>query len=749
MLHSQLNAQQLDEEVKNDYNLIGMLKADETTSSKRRLIGKSGSLLEKQKVALNDNTRDMMICFCITMYNEDWGLLQKTLSGVTDNIYRILQSNPNYHSNQFAIFLIADGLAPIKYDDFLAHAYKRVNGAYSLADFSRLNSDENKAMLNIVPKDKANVNDPTYDINSTLKFTKEDGDKISHYFLNKNEEFDNYILEKNVVHLFATCGKCDLGLTTDDKYREQNGTTHHFTTDINFYFAIKHLNGGKLDSQYWFFKGFCEYLNPRYTFLVDCGTKPMGDSILRLFSYMERNPNCGGSCGEIQVEMDKCCNPVVLAQFVEYKYAHFIDKAYESAFGFITVLPGAFSMFRWSAIMGLPLNNYFLGLNKAVLNCMQANMFLAEDRIMCLSIVAKPDSKYYLFYDSRSYAETDPPSDMKTLIKQRRRWINGSNFATLFVLYHFLPQVFKTKHNACRKVSFIFQFIYMAVNTLMVFLLPALMYSSFCQLNESLITNATLKFALEIIYGSVLFVILIMSIASPLDNAILYFQVSSIILGLFFILNMVEFYFYIFKKNLITLRGKNNPDNVLNNKNSTTTQRIDFLIELISSFLTLSLYFFPIFFNCCQIRKTCSMVLGWFVYMFVVPLYSIIFVMFAYCNVHDLSWGNREEAAMASDAQSKAKKQNEYKVFRSVLLIAWVATNVGIYILIRKLGGKAEANTIIIIKIMAYILLAINLFRLIFSILYLFKKCCLYTHFFATEGNQNRTMKPAIPGELN
>ena len=54
-----------------------------------------------------------------------------------------------------------------------------------------------------------------------------------------------------------------------------------------------------------------------------------------------------------------------MAQHVEYKFAHILDKALESVFGYITVLPGAFSAYRWDVINGDPLwKDYFHSLRE-------------------------------------------------------------------------------------------------------------------------------------------------------------------------------------------------------------------------------------------------------------------------------------------------------------------------------------------------------------------------------------------------
>jgi len=70
------------------------------------------------------------------------------------------------------------------------------------------------------------------------------------------------------------------------------------------------------------------------------------------------------------------------AQYVEYKVSHYIDKKFESMFGFVSVLPGAFCTFRWEAIEGDPLNSFFKGMNSESHSASEANMYLAEDRVM-------------------------------------------------------------------------------------------------------------------------------------------------------------------------------------------------------------------------------------------------------------------------------------------------------------------------------------------------------------------------------
>lgn len=78
-------------------------------------------------------------------------------------------------------------------------------------------------------------------------------------------------------------------------------------------------------------------------------------------------------------------------------------------------------------------------------------MYLAEDRILSLGIYCQMDSKYILRYVPDAKAYTDPMKDHENLMNQRRRWINSSLFAFLYVYKNYYFNVMDSKHNFCRK----------------------------------------------------------------------------------------------------------------------------------------------------------------------------------------------------------------------------------------------------------------------------------------------------------
>jgi chitin synthase len=182
---------------------------------------------------------------------------------------------------------------------------------------------------------------------------------------------------------------------------------------------------------------------------------------------------CGSACGEIEAMLNRgksLVNPLVAAQNFEYKMSNILDKPLESVFGFITVLSGAFSAYRYVALQDDnntgegPLKKYFAGetLHGADAGIFTANMYLAEDRILCFELISKHRCSWTLQYVKSAIGETDVPTEMADFILQRRRWLNGSFFAAVYALTHFY-QISKSDHTSVQMIMFMIEFVYQAI----------------------------------------------------------------------------------------------------------------------------------------------------------------------------------------------------------------------------------------------------------------------------------------------
>ncbi|KAF1849071.1 glycosyltransferase family 2 protein [Cucurbitaria berberidis CBS 394.84] len=244
---------------------------------------------------------------------------------------------------------------------------------------------------------------------------------------------------------------------------------------VQFIFCLKQKNSKKINSHRWLFNAFGRILNPEVAILIDAGTKPGPRSLLSLWEAFYNDKDLGGACGEIHAMLEggkALLNPLVAIQNFEYKISNVLDKPLESAFGYVSVLPGAFSAYRFRAIMGRPLEQYFHGdhtLSKILgkkgidgMNIFKKNMFLAEDRILCFELVAKA-GQWHLSYVKASKGETDVPNGVPEFIGQRRRWLNGSFAASLYSIMHF-SRLYSSGHGIIRLMFLHIQLAYNIAN---------------------------------------------------------------------------------------------------------------------------------------------------------------------------------------------------------------------------------------------------------------------------------------------
>lgn len=189
---------------------------------------------------------------------------------------------------------------------------------------------------------------------------------------------------------------------------------------VQMIFCMKERNQKKLNSHRWFFNAFGRALNPNVCILLDVGTKPGPKALYHLWKTFDNDSSVAGAAGEIKAGKGKgwlgLLNPLVASQNFEYKMSNILDKPLESVFGYITVLPGALSAYRYIALQNDhtghgPLSQYFKGetLHGQDADVFTANMYLAEDRILCWELVAKRSEQWVLKYVKAATGETDVP----------------------------------------------------------------------------------------------------------------------------------------------------------------------------------------------------------------------------------------------------------------------------------------------------------------------------------------------------
>ncbi|KAF4627328.1 hypothetical protein G7Y89_g10830 [Cudoniella acicularis] len=494
---------------------------------------------------------------------------------------------------------------------------------------------------------------------------------------------------------------------------------------VQILFCLKEKNQKKINSHRWALQAFGEALKPNVVVLLDAGTRPGNKSIYQLWRAFDLDPHCGGACGEIKAMLgkgklwEKLWNPVVAAQNFEYKMSNILDKPMESAFGFISVLPGAFSAYRFVALQNDsknrgPLEKYFDGEKHHLdADIFTKNMYLAEDRILCFELVAKRNSSWVLTYVCTASGETDVPEEMPLLIKQRRRWLNGSFFAAVYALAHFY-QIFRSSHSMTRKIMFMVEFLYQTIS---------MIFSWFAVANFFLVFQIlTTALGQPELLGTVV-VCFVLSLGNTPDGSRKFYITMVYSWGAIMVYLLFASWFITIKSVVAELHDgeKFTIASLFQN-----TLFFTLIVSLLSTYL-LWIFVSIVFLDPWHIL-TCSLQ-----YLLLSPTYTNVINVYAFCNTHDVTWGTKgddkpeklktatvgkdgksdqeltfenldgiydealatfavpfvEEEAVMSPAD---KELNYNKSFRSYVVLAWMFCNAALVAVVLKAGGLQRLN---------------------------------------------------------
>lgn len=557
----------------------------------------------RQLKYLTPRRTELMIV--ITMYNEDHILLGRTLKGVMDNIKRMVKKKNSSTWGpdawkKIAVCIVSDGRSKIN--------------EKSLALMSALGCYQDG-----FAKDEIN------------------GKKVA-----------MHVYEHTTMMNITNVTSEGLELTSSSN-----------TVPVQMLFCLKEQNQKKINSHRWAFEGFAELLQPNIVTLLDAGTMPGKDSIYQLWREFQ-NPQVGGACGEIKAELGKgfknLLNPLVASQNFEYKMSNILDKTTESNFGFITVLPGAFSAYRLAAVKGQPLQKYFYGesMEGGGFHFFSSNMYLAEDRILCFEVVTKKDSNWILKYCRSSSASTDVPERVPEFILQRRRWLNGSFFAGVYSFFHF-HRIWTSGHNIGRKFLLSIEFIYLLINTIISWFSLSSFFLVFRILTLSIaLTYHSVFGVLSVVfywlYGICLVSTFILSLGNKPKSTewfyvatFIFFAVLMVYMTFCSIFMSVKAFQNILSDGGITFKG--------------LLMRETFRDMVISLGSTYCLYLL----SSIIYLQPWHMLTSFIQYVLLSPSYINVLNIYAFCNVHDISWGTKGSSAKPL-GKINAKEDGTFKM---------------------------------------------------------------------------------------
>jgi chitin synthase len=365
--------------------------------------------------------------------------------------------------------------------------------------------------------------------------------------------------------------------------------------------------------------------------------------------------------------------------------------------------------YRYSAIRleengstNKPLNDYFKPILEPAFerdrSIFEANMYLAEDRILCFALIAAEGKRWTMHYVKNATAVTDVPMTLEALMKQRRRWLNGSLFAMFYSLGRFDLIWTRTAHSLPMKILLTFQFAYFLFNQCLGLLLPGMFYLTLTFVVQRAI-GSEVTWICQLIYLAMLLIQLVMSLANcelKSKSIVRTFEVTS---GILSIMTLFAFFITIFS--LITGGAKLTPagDDYTDAALACGSILPDiwiyaFAVILIGSPLIGAVFAF-------EYKAVLS---SYIHYVVMLPVYVNTMSIYAIANLHDISWGTkglegvqahapqkkdksgqtmgdyrkeqeRLKQAKIEEQKHKDQKRREYQAFRTLVLLTWMLSN--------------------------------------------------------------------------
>lgn len=310
---------------------------------------------------------------------------------------------------------------------------------------------------------------------------------------------------------------------------------------------------------------------------------------------------------------------------------------------------------RFRGQSGKPLEDTLLGdptmtQTKSSQRPWNLNRYLADDRVICFQVVSKAGSKWHLEYDSSIVAATDIPTSTIDFINQRRRWLNGAFFSTIYVITHW-GRMYRSGHNIIRLAAFHLQLFHNILALILAwFSLAAFLLTTFTindiagdPPEEKEISGfpfgkatPTVNAILQIVYLAMILFQFILALGSRPKNHVVGYTVSFIMFG------FIQLYMMM---NLIYLTKRLVDFNLENDNGSNYAYINEYFTDLgPATIITAGISIFGVYVAVGFLAfDPWHLFTSYAQFLFVSSSYTNILNIFAFSNVHDVSWGHKSK----------------------------------------------------------------------------------------------------------
>ena len=451
---------------------------------------------------------------------------------------------------------------------------------------------------------------------------------------------------------------------------------------MNLTLIIKINNRRKHNSHEWFLgkAGFAEAVNAKYLFLTDAFTLYSPTCLFYLVDELDNHKDLCATTGRQRLmtrDQQGSREP-------KYSFGYFLRKiqlfdfelanaVYNGAFdlgGLLPVIPGPCGMYRAEDLLTDKVRDAYFNLvneEPSKTGIVLGNLRIAEDRVLSYYSVIKSGSKKKMSFNPLAVFYFEGETDLKTLMLQRRRWINGSIAGYIYLLF--------VKNKDFREWQAPFY-----RKAYCYFLL-------FCQFLIYCMVAISPGITIKMLYYGILYFLNIWNIGEDAKVIGILIFLGILYLLHIFIHNRKQFNYPIMIV-LVILSFLTSVVSFSSVIHYTFTQGQDALYDIVPHgevilYLGMATFFGPFLLAGMlsgRLHSVCYMIQSFIQYILFLPMMIAWFGSYSYSRTWDLSWGNRPANELNDISEDDRKlMQTKFKETSIKIILVTAALNIGIF----------------------------------------------------------------------